>query len=156
MRTGYPKRMATLTKISVKEDFSAWALETAALIEQGRLEEIDVPALAEEVQDLGISREHALDSQILRLLKHLLKCAYQPVRRSPSWRASINDARDQIDLILMKNPSLRRQLEPPQIDNLWRRARRGAAIETELPQSTFPDVCPWDIDKQIRDHDWLP
>jgi hypothetical protein len=148
--------MATLTKISIGEDFSVWALETADLLEQGRFDELDVAALADEIHDLGASQQHALDSQLQRLFLHLLKWVYQPGMRTPSWRISIKNARAKIEWILTRSPSLRRQLDPEKFGHLWKLARESAAVETRLAVTRFPETCPWDMDDQVLNPDWLP
>jgi len=88
-------------------DFSLWVDQTAQLLREHRWQEIDVPKLVEEVEDLGKSERRGIASQLIRLLRHLLKWQYQPQRRSDSWLDSITDARTQIELIIEDSPSLK-------------------------------------------------
>ena len=53
-------------------DFVAWADEQALLLEQKRWDELDLVNLVEEVRDLGRRERDALESQLIRLLMHLL------------------------------------------------------------------------------------
>lgn len=73
------------------KDFVAWADQQALLLEQGRWSELDLVNLIEEVRDLGNRHRDALESQLRRLLMHLLKWQYQPERRSGSWEGTIKE-----------------------------------------------------------------
>ena len=79
-----------------EQDYHAWAQETAQLIRQGRFLEVDVEHLAEEIEDMGASRERELESRLGVLLAHLLKWRYQPERRGASWEAAIKEQRQRI------------------------------------------------------------
>ena len=57
-------------------DFYAWTKETAQLLKEGRINEVDVMNIAEELKDMGISNKRALISHMTVLLVHLLKCKY--------------------------------------------------------------------------------
>lgn len=82
------------------KDFNLWAQQTAQLLREQRWQEIDLEYLIEEVEDLGKSERRGISSQLTRLLLHLLKWQYQPLRRSDSWLDSITDARTQIELAI--------------------------------------------------------
>ena len=56
-----------------ERDYVAWADEQALLLEQKRWDELDLANLVEEVRDLGGRHRDALESQLTRLLMHLLK-----------------------------------------------------------------------------------
>ena len=135
-------------------DLSLWASETADLIRERRWQDIDLEHLAEELEDLGKSEKRGIASQLVRLLIHLLKWEYQPQRRSDSWLDSITDSRLQIELAITDSPSLKKYplLE---LDQVYQRARSNAAKQTRLPLSTFPEICPYTLDKILAE-DWLP
>ena len=69
-----------------EDDLAAWAENNAALLRQGRLAEIDIDNIAEELEDLGKSERRALASHLRDLILHLLKWEFQPSRRCPSWQ----------------------------------------------------------------------
>ena len=69
-----------------REDFHAWALQNAQLLREGRLAEIDIENIAEELEDMGGSKERELESRLGVLLAHLLKWVHQPERRCPHRR----------------------------------------------------------------------
>ena len=85
----------------------AWALANAALLREGRVAEVDIAHIVEELEDLGKSERRALASHLRVLLAHLLKWQFQPGLRGPSWRLSIDNTRRDIQLILDDSPSLR-------------------------------------------------
>lgn len=58
-----------------EKDFVAWSDEQALLLEQQRYEELDLANLVEEVKDLGNRHRDVIESQLTRLLMHLLKYA---------------------------------------------------------------------------------
>lgn len=52
--------------------------------------------IEELVEALSRSDKRALKSQLIRLMVHIIKWKSQPERRSFSWVASINNAREEI------------------------------------------------------------
>ncbi len=75
-------------------DYLRWLAETAELLCSGRLEQIDLLNLAEELDDMGRSEKRAVESNLEVLLRHLLKYQYQRDRRSNIWRFTILEHRD--------------------------------------------------------------
>ena len=134
-------------------DFYAWANEQAALLRSGRLSDADIGHIAEEIESMGKSEKRELVSRLEVLLMHLLKWQFQPERRSRSWEVSIANNRDRLDEHLIDNPSLRSQVEVA-VSVAYRRARREAALETELAEALFPGVCPWSHDLAMMADFW--
>src|SRR5262244_647649 len=138
------------------EDFYTWTQEQAALLREGAVHELDLTNLAEEIESLGKSDRRALGSHLRNLVLHLLKWQYQPGGRLPgqSWESSIQNARDEIAMILEDSPSL-----VPTVPELLARryplARQNAATETRLPLALFPATCPW-TPEQVLDADFWP
>jgi len=91
-------------------DFYQWTQQQAALLRQGELSALDVENLAEEIDDMGASRERELENRLAVLLAHLLKWIVQPERRGNSWRLTILEQRRRLARLLEKNPSLRARL----------------------------------------------
>jgi len=58
-----------------------WAIEQAALLRAGRLEQADVLHIAEELDDVGSEQYDKLASTLRIVLIHLLKWDHQPPRR---------------------------------------------------------------------------
>lgn len=135
-------------------DYCGWLFSQRDKIERGEVNTIDRAHLIEELGDLGRREQRAVQSQLTRLLVHLLKWRYQPNQRSGSWRATIREARKQIHRLISESPSLQ-----PNV-NYWLGiayddARELASDETGLPLDEFPEELPF-TDRQILDPDFLP
>jgi len=137
-----------------EQDFVAWAEQQALLLEQKRWHELDLVNLVEEVQDLGRRERDALESQLTRLLMHLLKWQYQPDKKTKSWLLTIKDARRQVAKLQRKYPVLKVHTEAVFLE-CYLEAREVAADETDLPLSTFPIESPYFL-QQVLDVDFLP
>ncbi len=138
------------------EDFYTWALKQAQLLREGRLSEIDIENIAEELEDMGKSRARALESQLTRLLAHLLKWQYQPDQRQRcenSWRASIRHARREVERTLKENPGLKPHL-PELFEEAYQDGVDWAIRETNLPESVFPIECPWTLEQVLEGDFW--
>src|SRR5260370_14225771 len=96
------------------EDFILWSKQQVealrAAANGGSNQQLDWEHLAEEIEDLGNSLRLAVESQISRIIQHQVKLAHSPaVDPRKGWRRTIRQARAEIDRILQKNPSLRRE-----------------------------------------------
>ncbi len=124
---------------SYQADRYGWAVQQAALLREGRLSEVEVDHVAEQIAELGMSEYDKLESALRILLLHMLKWDIQPERRSRSWSLTIQEQRRRLDRQLARNPSLRpRQAEA--LDAAWGDARLAAARETDLPLAVFPEA----------------
>jgi Domain of unknown function DUF29 len=139
-----------MNEIKYEQDFYGWTQEQARLLREGRFAELDVTNVVEEIETLGRSERRELVSHLCVLLTHLLKWAYQPARRTRSWRLSIETQRVHARTHLVENPSLK-----PQLDDIVAQAYRLALIEAErqtrLARRTFPTTCPWSFEQAMTD-----
>ncbi|HSO83520.1 DUF29 domain-containing protein [Thiocapsa sp.] len=135
------------------QDYYQWFSDQARLLREGMWERIDVENLAEELEDMGKREKRALRSRSVVLLAHLLKYAYQPERRGPSWTGTIREQRKQLDALLRDSPSLKPRLISD-LEDSYISARLLAAGETGLPEQTFPSSCPYTLDELIDEHFW--
>jgi Domain of unknown function DUF29 len=101
----------TYTTTLYDADFVQWSDRTAQLLREQRFADLDLEHLIEEIEDLGNRHRDALESQLTRLLMHLLKYEFQPEQRSGSWLGSIKESRKQIKRLFRKYPSLKVYLE---------------------------------------------
>lgn len=135
-------------------DFYGWTQEQAALLKAGRLAELDIENLLEEVETMGRSEKRELDSRLTVLLLHLLKWQYQPIRRGRNWQLTIEGQRINFSETLDENPSLK-----PQLGTILKKAYAKSLIktsqETALDKQTFPRSCPWTF-AQILDDNFYP
>ncbi|MEH2237051.1 DUF29 domain-containing protein [Nostoc sp.] len=137
------------------QDFLVWTQQQAECLKTGRWAELDVEHLVEELEALGRSEQKELGSYLQVLLMHLLKCQYQPERKIKSWVNTISNSRNQIQDCLEDTPSLRCFLEDWEwIEKYYRRARRDAANETQMPIETFPLEYPFTME-QVLNADFL-
>lgn len=111
------------------QDFVAWskqqaeALRAAARI--GTNQSLDWKNLAEEIEDLGKSARRELQSQIRRIVRHLLKLQHSPAKEPRrGWEESIVDARAEIEDLLEVSPSLRTELD----HDVERQTQRGISL----------------------------
>jgi len=121
------------------QDFAAWTSEQAAALRAGRLHELDIEHLSEEIEDLGKRERREIVSRLVIIGAHILKFQYQLERASLSWRNTIREQARQIDLVLEDSPSLRPEMDHF-IGRSYPNARELASDETELVLEIFPDV----------------
>lgn len=126
------------------DDYAGWAEDTALAIAEGRFDEIDRAALADEVLDLSKSSRSEIESAFRVILIHMLKAQYQPLKYTRSWELSILEHRLRLQDFLEESPSLRPRA-PELLAKAYRSARLRAAGETGLDVATFPEACPWDF-----------
>jgi hypothetical protein len=126
------------------EDFLAWTERQAELLRAGRLEQVDLDNLAEELDTMGRGEWGELESRLEVLLMHMLKWDYQPARRSRSWKGTMREQRNAIRRLLRRSPSLRRGLVRT-IAEIYPDAVGRASDETGLSAATFPDQLPYSV-----------
>lgn len=143
-----------MAKTNYEQDFYTWSLEQAELLRLRRFDQVDWGNVIEELADLGRSEYRALVSALEQLTLHLLKWQYQSTRRSRSWRLSIDKQRLQIERLLEESPGLRSRLEAA-VETGYKYGRKGAAKETGLMVTCFPERCPY-LWEQLMDEEFYP
>ena len=141
------------TRAACSQDFVLWSQQQAALLRQGRWDELDTANIAEELEDMGNSRERELESRLGVLLAHLLKWRYQPERRGKSWRSTIKEQRQRIVRLLAKNPSLKAQLAEAFV-NGYNDGLLIAVRETPFDEEDFPAECPFGLEEALNADYW--
>lgn len=128
-----------LTAIEVKKSLEAGNIMEA---EEGIEQLIDAMARADR---------RAVKSQLVRLMKHIIKWKYQPGKRSLSWVRSIFNARTEIREIQEETPSITKDV----IMSLWERSFDQAVPEAEeemgFPLRSVPTLT-WD---EVLDDEYL-
>lgn len=138
---------------SYELDYAAWAFDQVALLRAGRLNDIDIAHIAEEIEDVGKAQYHSMSSRMGVLIEHLLKWQLQPERRSGSWGRSITEQRLKIERLLEASPSLKRLLDDVTwLRRVWRDGQRLAHSETGMD---MPAHWCWTV-QQVLDPDFLP
>jgi hypothetical protein len=136
-----------------QQDYHAWITGQIALLRQGRSQEIDAAALAEELEAMGRRERNELVNRVIILIAHLLKWQYQPAHRASSWRGSIVEQRVQIRRELRLSPS-RIPFFDEAMQLAYPDAVHIATKETGLPLSLFPERCPYSQTQTLDDDYW--
>lgn len=135
-------------------DILRWSEHQAALLRRraaGELvneAEMDWPNIAEEIEDVGSNRLHAVELLLVQALRHMLKADAWPLSRdAPSWRADAIDFRRQARRRFV--PSMRQRLD---IAGLYADALAAMpeAIDGQQPLP-MPDVCQVTLDDLLSD-----
>ncbi|MGF1567962.1 MAG: DUF29 domain-containing protein [Nodosilinea sp.] len=151
-----PQSAATASSLAqlYEQDYALWLAATCQRLQDGRLVDLDIPNLLEELEDMGRSEKRALISNLLVVLMHLLKYAHQPDQRSNSWRFTLKEHRRRLQAALKTSPSLRPYFDQ-EFEECYQEARDLAATETGLSLETFPPICPFSPE-QVLDREYLP
>ena len=128
-------------------DETAWLEATADLVRDGRLDQVDRGTLAEYLTDMARRDRREVTSRLGILLAHLLKWRHQPDQRSGSWRGTVEIQRQEL-AELLESGVLRNHADAV-LDKAYANSVRQAAAETGLPESTFPDDCPYSLDEVL-------
>jgi hypothetical protein len=143
-----------------EDDFYAWTQYQARVLREMPAPDnrFDREHVAEEIEDLGKSERHTVESQISRIIEHSLKIAYSPAEGPRyGWMGSIADARRVLRQKL--TPTLRRHVEGVLAE---RYADGREAADLALREhgehdaaAALPVVCPYTLD-QVLSRDWYP
>lgn len=137
-----------------EKDFYAWARKNSELLRQGKMMEIDVENIAEELESMGRSEKRQLVNRLAVLLAHLLKWTFQPGFRSKSWKYTIKAQRRKVMALLRDSPSLKYDLEQ-KFKESYDDAVLIAAKEIGMEEEDFPKTCPFTYE-QAMDNDFWP
>lgn len=140
MSTATPAHLSAL----YEQDETAWLDANAALIREGKLDEVDFAHLAEFLEDMAQRDRREIKSRLTVLMMHLLKWQFQTEFRSRSWHSTIILQRAEL-VDLLQSKLLRHHAEAILMD-AYATATLKASSETGLPRSTFPASCPYSID----------
>ncbi|MCG6138354.1 MAG: DUF29 domain-containing protein [Nostoc sp. LLA-1] len=131
------------------QDFYLWLETTAQQLKAGKFAEVDLANLIEEIECMGRSEKRALESNLVVLLKHLLKHKYQPEKRTNSWLSTIFEHRRRLNKNLQDSPSLKNYFSET-FGECYQDARQQAALETGLSLDTFPVESPFTADECLQ------
>ena len=153
--------MATRPEQLYQDDFYAWTRDQASALRQLADQRwngpLDLLHLAEEVEDLGSEQQWAVESQLERVLEHLLKLEHSPSQNPRrQWMISVNTARADIGRRLTR--TIRRNVES-ELPERYRQARRNANLalldhgEKDAARA-LPQDCPYAFDDLLADEWW--
>lgn len=96
------------TAYTYEQDFVGWLNTQAELLKTGKVNELDIKNLVEEIEAMGRSEKRELESRMIILVMHLLKWTFQPNYQSRSWANTINEQRRRIGRVIKDSPSLKK------------------------------------------------
>ncbi|UOP04819.1 DUF29 domain-containing protein [Conchiformibius kuhniae] len=135
------------------QDLAAWAAHQAALLKAGRMQDLDVENLIEEMEAMSRKEHRELFNRMIVLIAHLLKWQYQPTHRGMSWRQTIFNQRNEISDLIEDSPSLANHFDDAEwLNKAWRRGVQQAETETGI--KTLPQQPVWTI-AEIREKDFF-
>jgi Domain of unknown function DUF29 len=131
------------------EDETAWLDLTSRLVAEGRFHEVDAASLSEYLSDMAIRDRREVMSRLVVLLTHLLKWDHQPAKRTANWESTILTQRNDLQDIFQSRTLRNHALDI--LDSAYVRAVRLAAIQTRLPEQSFPTTCPYSLSDLLAD-----
>lgn len=134
-----------------------WARAQSAALRAGRLGDLDLENLAEEVEGLAVATRSAVRSRTRTVIEHLLKLRHSPASGPrPGWRRTVRVQRSELRDDL--TPTLRRELEQD-LAELYRDGRENAADDLQSHgEPAAADALPWDCPYSLAQilSEWLP
>ncbi len=111
------------------------AVAVREALNEGKIKEAQegVDALIEAMER---SERRAVQSQLIRLMAHVIKWKCQPERRGSSWAITINSARREITYSQEEMPSLNRDF----IESIWDKCFRSAMKEAAMEMNKKCDL----------------
>lgn len=135
-------------------DFGLWLSEQINNLQHQKWDSLDIPHLIEELEALNRSNKRELYSYTVVALAHLLKWQYQPLMRTGSWEASIDNSRKRIARLFKDQPSLKSYL-PEILQEAYQEAKEWAHKETRLDINLFSPNSPYSV-QEILDSKFFP
>jgi hypothetical protein len=135
-----------------EDDYVLWATRQAELLRSRQFHQLDLANLIDDVEDAVRHVFHPVEGRLRVLITHLLKCQFQPARKSHGWECTRLTQRMAIARLLKRNPSLRPKLLEL-ADGEYARAVRKAMQETRLRETAFPRELPYTAE-QLLDYDF--
>ena len=144
------------TAYTYEQDFVGWLNTQAELLKTGKVNELDIKNLVEEIEAMGRSEKRELESSMIILVMHLLNWTFQPNYQSRSWANTINEQRRRIGRVIKDSPSLKNSLNDTEwFNDIWQSALYQAVSETGLDIKIFPEQPIWTT-QQILVDDFFP
>jgi hypothetical protein len=119
-----------------EKDFYLWVLENLKLLKNKEFELVDWANLLEEIEDMGRRYLDSVVSLMAVILEHLYKWENFKCNEyvGHSWIKSINNARNELDTIFERHPSIRKK-SMEELSIAWRIAIKRLTRWFEEPQN---------------------
>ena len=151
---------ADTPSVQISDDFHGWLLDQISALRDRRYQSLDPEHLAEELEDIVALRREALRNDLIIVLIHMLKLAYEtrPMQkrwRERQWKLDLAEHRDRMNGLLANSGTLRAEFEGL-IADAYNHARKRAGLAIDPHEAPVgPARCPW-TSEQIRDEDFFP
>ena len=121
-------------------------------LDSGKWSDADFDFILEQLMEMSNRDRREVRSQIRRILLHLLKLSFQPELKGGNWRASIVNARHELEDIFEDSPSLK-NFAKSVIEAQYEKAKPLFVDETGKSISIVPESCPYSFE-QIMDRNF--
>lgn len=135
-------------------DFALWLEDTATKLKARDIHNLDWDNLVEEIEALGISQKHEVESRLKIIFAHLLKRCYVPLPDCfRGWQVTIRTQRNDLNRLLKKAPSLRNHLLT-EFEDIYQEAL--SEVQEEYPETKFPQTWQFssDLDAILTEIFW--
>lgn len=149
--------LTTNNKALYEQDFYLWIQITVKLLEEGKLEQLDIDNLIEEVDSMGRREKKELKTRLIVLIEHLLKLQFWTEEKDYNgrgWRNTVVEQRRQIIYTLADSPSLKSILNELFLD-YYADARNDTLRKYQLSAELFPEQPPFSLE-QVLNADFIP
>ncbi|GET35895.1 DUF29 domain-containing protein [Microseira wollei] len=137
-----------------ERDFALWIEDTVARLKAREVDNLDWDNLVEEIEALGISQKHEVESRLKTILAHILKRCYVLLPDCfRGWQVTIRTQRNDLKRLLKKSPSLRNHLLV-EFDEVYQEALEE--VREEYPETEFPETWNFshDLDAILTEIFW--
>ncbi len=144
-------------KTLYEQDFYLWIQTTLTVLREGKLEQLDIENLIEEIDSMGRSEKKELKTRLVVLIEHLLKLQYWTQEKdynARGWRNTVVEQRRQIAYTLADSPSLKGILNDVFLD-CYTDARNDTINKYQLPSTLFPKEPSFSL-VQVLNSDFMP
>jgi hypothetical protein len=141
------------------DDFYAWTQEQAELLRRGPVaaNRLDTELIAEEIEDLGKSELHTVQSLCEHIIEHFLKLEFAGLQEpADHWRDEVVGWRVQIDKKITR--TIAAKIDLPARYRYALRLLRGFERSAPGLMARLPAECPYSLDQILGsgDEDWFP
>jgi hypothetical protein len=145
-------------KLLYESDLNLWLENAIAQLKSGKLQDLDIENLIEELEGLAGRDRRELKNRLTTLLEHLLKrCYVKSDYDYAGWQVTIARTRIEIENILEQSPSLKNYINSPELfDAAFKNALRIVRAESGYKSIDFPDSWQFrnDIDSILSVNFW--
>ncbi len=135
-----------------ERDVLAWSQHQADLLRRfgrgERVNDVDWANVAEEIEDVGLSELHAVESYLVLIMVHLLKTqAWPDDTAADHWYSEIAAFQD--NAVSRFTPSMRQRIDLTGVYGRALRRLRMGDRRNKDPRP-WPDTNPFDLDRLLR------